>query len=214
MYDLERRLADLELRVIGPDRNEHPQPLPQLSLSDRIGRLVLLCEEASRPPTGSANDKSGAKRSALHDEFVKIDSLLKELDMSATAGPTRAAANSNSVAFRKLEILARKESLKRDMELLAKIRDLTSVGSKTSGHDISGADRVVSCPIISSERYNFPSDAQATERLQKLCLRAAMLNDRSVALSQRADSIFNLYASVVRSLSEKIVLVEEQVALS
>ncbi|EJK76947.1 hypothetical protein THAOC_01261 [Thalassiosira oceanica] len=212
MDNAERRLADLEHRVIGPDRNKCPQ-LPQLSLSDRIDELVLSCEEASRPPPGSTNDKSGAKRSALHDEFGRIGCLLKELDISATAGPTRATANSNSVAFRRLEILAQKESLKRDIELLAKIRDLASVGSKISGDYNSGTERVASCLIVSSERYNFPSDSQATERLQKLCLGVAKLNDRSVALSQRADSVLNLYASVARSLSEKIVLVEEQVVL-
>ena len=207
MDNAERRLAELEHRVIGP----YPQ-LP--SLSDRLDKIVLSCEEANRAPPGSTtNDKSGAKRSALHDEFGRIDSLLKELDMSATAGPTRATANSTSIAFRRLEILAQKESLKRDMELLATIRDLTNLGSKTSGDHVNGTDRAASCLIISSERYNFPSDAQATERLENLCVRVAKLNDRSVALSQRADSVLNLYASVARSLSEKIVLVEEQVAL-
>jgi len=117
------------------------------------------------------------------------------------------------MVFRRMEVLASSDSMKRDMDLLARIRDLTLIGTKTSAAGGTGGDgsKVVNCPIISSERYNLPSDPEAAERLERLCFRVAKLNQRSAMVSQCADGMLDSYGKIMMALSEKMVLAEEQI---
>ncbi len=103
--------------------------------------------------------------------------------------------------------------MKRDMDLLSRIRELTMIGVKVTDSNKSSNDEsnVVNCPIIASERYNLPSDPEAKERLERLCFRVAELHKRSVAVSIRADRMLDCYGDVMMALSEKIVLAEEQI---
>lgn len=122
-----------------------------------------------------------------------------------------------------MEILASSDTMKRDMDLLARIRDLTRIGAKggalsdgSSWDDgsLSSSKGVVNCPIVSSEKYNLPSDPEAAERLERLCFRAAKLNQRTAVASQRADGMLNSYGTIMMALSEKMVLAEEQIMAS
>lgn len=115
--------------------------------------------------------------------------------------------------------------MKRDMDLLAHVRDLTSIGTRTdvasgakaaiiavnSPSSAAAASRVVNCPIISSERYNFPSDPMAVQKLDAICLRVAELIERTAMASQRADVMLKSYGNIMMALSEKMVLAEEQI---
>lgn len=117
------------------------------------------------------------------------------------------------MVYRRMEVLASSESMKKDMKLLSRIRELTAIGTKEVAGQTATilADNVVNCPIISSERYNFPSDPEAIERLEKLCLRAAKLNQGTIIASKRVDEMVNSYGKVMVALSEKLVLAEEQI---
>ncbi|KAL7537518.1 hypothetical protein ACHAWF_005790 [Thalassiosira exigua] len=223
LEQMESRLAELELKIGGAAFASSREAGTALDVNSRLDKLMRLDSDrrpppsslssAGKPPTAA---KAGSKRLALHEEFRTIDRLLSELAMSPVAGPTAAAgANSNApMVFRRLEILASAESLKRDMDLLAKIRDLTLIGTKATvpggvGHVSESS--IVNCPIVSSERYNLPSDPEAAERLDRLRFRVAKLNQRTAMVSKRADEMINTYGNIMMALSEKMVLAEEQI---
>lgn len=127
--------------------------------------------------------------------------------MSPLAGPSVTGANNAPLLFRMQQVLASCESMKRDMELLAKIRDLTSIGRKASE---SNESKVIDCPIVSSDRYNMTSDPDVIETLDSICFRAASLNKRAAVISHRTDLLLNSYSQIISALAEKIVLVKEQ----
>lgn len=128
--------------------------------------------------------------------------------MSPLSGPSGTNNNNTPLLFRRQQVLASCQSIKRDMELLARIRDLTSIGRKAS--EISES-KVVDCPIVSSDRYNITSDPDAVERLDSICFRAASLNKRAAVISHRTDQLLNSYSQIMGALAEKIVLAKEQI---
>jgi len=101
--------------------------------------------------------------------------------------------------------------MKRDMEVLSRIRELTMIGVKVTNDTNKSESNVVNCPIIASDRYNLPSDPEAKERLERLCFRVAEVHKRSTAVSIRADRMLDSYGQVMMALSEKMVLAEEQI---
>ena len=87
-------------------------------------------------------------------------------------------------------------------------RTTTAPDGSSSSLSSSG---VVNCPIVSSARYDLPSDPDVVDRLDRLCYRVASLSGRVVIATRRADDILNSYGRIVIALSEKMVLAEEQV---
>ena len=150
---------------------------------------------------------TSSKRGALHDDFLAINKLLLELDISSIAGPTANADEDDApLVYRRYEILANAESMRRDMEILARIRNLVAIGTKAGG-----AGEAANCPIVTTSRYDISNDPDAIDRLDRLCYRVANLSGRAVDASRRADNMLNSYGKIVMALSEKMVLAEEQV---
>lgn len=217
LEQLELRLAALELRI---GTSLLSSPSHQDDVASRLDNLLRI-EANRRPPapsTAKASDASlDTKRATLHQEFRTIDRLLSELAMSPLAGPAASVGgNANApLLFRRQEILASSNSMKQDMELLSRIRELTMIGVKVNDSNkyksSNNESNVVNCPIIASERYNLPSDPEAKERLERLCFRVAELHKRSAAVSIRADRMLDSYGQIMMALSEKIVLAEEQI---
>jgi len=186
---MELRLADLERRLYAVDTDADVA-----DISSRIDGLMR-----------SALSTSSSKRGALHDDSRAINKLLLELDMSSIAGPTATADEDDApMVYRRLEVLANAESMRRDMEILARIRDLVAIGTK------AGAGEVANCPIVTSSRYDISNDSETIDRLDRLCYRVANLSGRVLNASRRADDMLNLYGKIVMALSEKLVLAEEQ----
>jgi hypothetical protein len=249
---IESRLAELEIKILGaqPVINTNDRDistrLDKLMRSVSTSTAAVAAAAHDKKSTSSSSstvsNNSAAlltKRSALHEEYRTIDRLLSELDISPTAGPTATATaaitaastgggsgegsmNSSALLFRRMEILASYETMKRDMDLLAQIRDLTSIGSKSDTLDLVGertstaassssSSRVVNCPIISSERYNLPSNPETIQQLDAICLRVARIIERCTMTSHRADCMLQSYGAIMMALSEKMVLVEEQI---
>ena len=210
---IESRLAALELKVVGPASSSSSSA----DVTSRIDRLMrstagtTSSDDTTNKLSSDAKAKAESKRLALREEYRTIDRLLSELEISPTVGPTESASSGNNapMVFRRMEVLASADYLKRDMELLARIRDLTAIGTKVSA--VGTPSDVVNCPIITSERYNLPLEPEAAERLEGLCFRVAKLNQRTAILSQRVDKMVNSYGKVMSALSEKMVLAEEQI---
>jgi hypothetical protein len=249
---IESRLAELEIKILGaqPVINTNDRDIStrldklmrSVSTSTAAAAAAAAHDKQSSFPSSSTmsninTDMLISQRSALHEDYRTIDRLLSELDISPTAGPTATATNTaaatgggggegsmNSFAllFRQMEILASYETMKRDMDLLAQIRDLTSIGSKSDTLDLVGertstatssssSSRVVNCPIISSERYNLPSNPETIQQLDAICLRVARIIERCTMTSHRADCMLQSYGAIMMALSEKMVLMEEQI---
>lgn len=201
--DLESRISQLESKL-GISLSQPDEKLtPGSDISSLLDKFIR-SEIERRPP--EASDSS--KRLALHEDFRAIDRLLGELDMSPIAGPTAAGMNNTPLLFRRQEVLASCESMKKDMEILAQIRDLTSIGTKAAENSES---KIVHCPIVSSDKYNAASDPIAIERLDNICFSAANLNKRAAVISNRTDQLLNSYSQVMSALAEKIVLAKEQI---
>lgn len=245
---IESRLAELELKVLGTEHliSTNANGIDG-DISSRLDKLMrsaptpAAVAAAARGKTSSTSSSSSTttsitnseallskQRSALHEDYRVIDRLLSELDISPTAGPTATASvggdsniNTSPLICRRMEILASCETMKRDMDLLAQIRDLTAIGTKADivsgdggiGSTTSSASssRVVNCPIISSERYNLSSNPEAIQQLESICLRVARVIERCAMASQRADGMLDAYGKIMMALSEKMVLAEEQI---
>lgn len=222
LEQMESRLAELELKLLGAPFSS---PLStNVDVSSRLAKLMRVVTDR-RPPAPVTPPRSGAdaakradsRRAVLHEEFRTIDRLLSELDASPLAGPSAAAGAGGTVApplgYRRMEVLASAGAMKRDMDLLGRVRDLTSIGTKDTVAGTGSVDgsKVVNCPIVTSERYDLPSDPEAAERLERLCFRLARLNQRTAVASRCADEMLNSYGKIMMALSEKMVLAEEQI---
>ena len=177
----------------------------------RLADLELVADVSSRLDglMRSALSTSSSKRGALHDDFRAINKLLLELDISSIAGPTANADEDDApMVYRRYEILANAESMRRDMEILARIRDLVAIGTKAGAGGIT--TEVANCPIVTTSRYDISNDPDAIDRLDRLCYRVANLSERAVDASRRADNMLYSYGKIVMALSEKMVLAEEQ----
>lgn len=216
---LDLRLARLELEfgtslAATGTNTSHGQVASGTDALSRIDALIRSKTERRppAPPSARVSDATTeSKRVALHEDFRTVDRLLSELAISPLAGPTASGGSANApLIFRRMEVLASSESMKRDMELLARIRDLTNIGTKTTEKGSDSESKVANCPVVSSDKFNLSSDPEALERLEKLCFRIANISKRSATVSQRADEMLSTYSEVMRALSEKIVLAEEQ----
>ena len=213
---LESRLAELELKLLGVASPESCTS-SSADVTTRLDKLLQSATSTSAPPniTDDKSKTDSSKREALHNEYRTIDKLLSDLSISPISGPTESASTNNNapMVYRRLEVLSSAESMKTDMELLTKIRDLTSIGRKETANSTAAVseDNIVNCSIISSERYNQSSDPEVIDRLDRLCYRVAMLNQRAVSAAQKVDNMVNSYGTVMSALNEKMVLAEEQI---
>jgi hypothetical protein len=222
---MESRVLELELKLAGgatpPVAGVGGLTTTKNDVSSRLDALMR--SMSSAPPSSSsstvaAGGRANAKRAALHEDFRAIDRLMSELDVSPVSSPTAAAGGGGDnsaapMAYRRMEVLANAESMRRDMEMMARIRDLVAIGTRAAATDgsPSSSSGVVNCPIVTSGRYDLPSDPDAIERLDALCYRAANLCGRVAAASRRADNMLSSYGGIVMALSEKMVLAEEQI---
>ncbi|KAL7477828.1 hypothetical protein ACHAW6_003621 [Cyclotella cf. meneghiniana] len=214
---LESRLRDLELKLGTSLQDSTIQRAHSGNLSSSADFKSVLDkfirrETERRPPVPSSSRASDAtdasKRLSLHEDFRAIDRLLEDLDLGPLVGPTMTGGTNAPLLFRRMEVLACCESIKRDLLLLARIRELTSVGRKSSEINES---KVVDCPIVSSDKYSIAVNQDAVQRLEAICFRAANLSKRTALISNRTDQLLTSYSKVMEALDEKIVLAREQI---
>ena len=144
--------------------------------------------------------------------------------------------------YRRQEVLASAESLKVGMERLGEMRSLLDSvatssasaaaqvaaargGSRTSGAAAAAAKsrgsserckpstaNYANSSLITSDRYEYAADADSTRRLQDVSVQAADINARAVSVATRLDNLISQYHRVMTLLSEKCVLVDEEIS--
>lgn len=74
------------------------------------------------------------------------------------------------------------------------------------------AANFVNSSLITSDRYEYAADADSTRRLQDVSVQAADINARAVSVATRLDNLISQYHQVMTLLSEKCVLVDEELS--
>jgi len=67
--------------------------------------------------------------------------------------------------------------------------------------------------LITSDRYEYAADAYEMRRLQDVSVQAADINARAVSVATRVDNLISQYHRVMTLLSEKCVLVDEELSV-
>ena len=138
--------------------------------------------------------------------------------------------------YRRQEVLASAEALKIGMDRLGEIRGLLdsvttssasaaaqvaaarSGGPPKTGQGGSSAQSkstadFANSSLITSDRYEYAADADAMRRLQDVSVQAADINARAVGVATRVDNLISQYHRVMTLLSEKCVLVDEELSV-
>ena len=143
--------------------------------------------------------------------------------------------------YRRQEVLASAESLKVGMERLGEMRSLLDSvatssasaaaqvaaargGSRTSGAAAAAGrgssergkpstTNFANSSLITSDRYEYAADADSMRRLQDVSVQAADINARAVSVATRVDNLISQYHRVMTLLSEKCVLVDEELSV-
>lgn len=176
-------------------------------------------------------------------DFAKIDRLMAELDAGSVlshqgtaglvSGPSAAQQPLTApLLYRRQEVLASAEALKIGMDRLGEIRDLldsvtTSSAAQVAAARSGGPAKTAGGPsaqskstadfanssLITSDRYEYAADADAMRRLQDVSVQAADINARSVSVAIRVDNLISQYHRIMTLLSEKCVLVDEELSV-
>jgi len=166
-------------------------------------------------------DSTRALSSKDHNlNMDKCNALARELDPSGLLLATNVASGSHSntvpYIFRRQEILARSQELKRCLEQLGEIRNLLLISNPSLAKQLNdnnnnklSIEHVVSAPIVSSPSFSFASDSVIKQRLD--CVTSTMLamNERVEILTQKSESFIEQYYKIMAAVSEKMVLLEE-----
>jgi hypothetical protein len=142
--------------------------------------------------------------SQFRDICLESEKLMKELD------PGMALTHqSQPLLYRRQEILASSESLKRDMDELRNILHLL-LTSQPAHTDHLREEQVTQAPIITA-----PSISHEDERrLDALRLLLLDITARSEKLVSSMDNMLECYHTVVTAASEKFVLADETISHS
>ena len=195
----------------------------------------------SRSSVASASSVTGLEDFAEIDRLMAELDAGSVLSHQGTAGlvsgPSAAQQPLTApLLYRRQEVLASAEALKIGMDRLGEIRDLLdSVTSSSasaaaqvaaarsggppktgqggpSAQSKSTAD-FANSSLITSDRYEYAADADAMRRLQDVSVQAADINVRAGSVATRVDNLISQYHRVMTLLSEKCVLVDEEVSV-
>lgn len=188
---MEARLRSLEATLSVNSESSDAQQV----VSSRIHALEAKLDSLANNSHGDTTLKQ------LWDES---DKLLRELDPgSALTHQQQIAA---PILYRRQEVLASAESLRRNMGQLMEILTLAAIGQpQIIGDQPLSEMQVIKAPILGVAP---PSKAEE-ERLQRLEVSLQEMLDRMQSFAARLDKLVAGYHALVSAVSEKIVLADE-----
>jgi hypothetical protein len=146
---------------------------------------------------------------AFRESCAESDKLLEELD-AGTALTHQTTVSSTPLYYRRQEVLSSADDLKKDLEYLSQMLTLLMVSQapREEGQQPLREDEVTNAPIV-----NIPPVSREDEkRLDLLHANIAELQAKTVGLSNRVDALLKLYASLISTASEKLVLADEEIS--
>mmetsp|Transcript_12675 Transcript_12675/g.23013 ORF Transcript_12675/g.23013 Transcript_12675/m.23013 type:complete len:194 (+) Transcript_12675:35-616(+) len=141
--------------------------------------------------------------SSLHVTWDESDRLLKDLHPGSNLTYQQPSKN-YPILFRRKEVLAASDSLKADMDQLSTILNLILIAQKQTD-SILREEQVTQAPILTSVSIS----EEHERRLDKVAIQISDVNRQVQDVAHRIDSLVECYHSVMTSISEKMVAVDE-----
>ncbi|KAL7565020.1 hypothetical protein ACA910_020732 [Epithemia clementina (nom. ined.)] len=172
-----------------------------------------------------ASSKSSSHRDALEGHWKDIHQYLQDLD------PGSALTHQQSIAspfmYRRQEVLASADDLKRNMQYVSDILNLLLIGqnlpSSTSGSGGSSSSKSVPSPTdlitemhVTKAPILMTAPALSREKQEELIAleeKLQSLRDRVDSSASKLDRLLTAYQKVVSTVSEKLVLMDEEIRL-
>mmetsp|Transcript_26108 Transcript_26108/g.31602 ORF Transcript_26108/g.31602 Transcript_26108/m.31602 type:complete len:250 (-) Transcript_26108:37-786(-) len=229
LSSVESRLSSIE-RLLGIETLATSSPQQQHDIDSRLSSLLLLLSNntnISNTPSSSTTSAtvSAATIKNLNDELAECDKLEDELNPGSILSHQVACSAPGStfgvpLLYRRQEVLSSADAIKTYSKQLSQIRDLLLISSPTQPQPNSTTTSSITrnddnrdytkAPIVSSEWYEYANDATAQKRLHDVASRAESLKGRTEGMAVRVDALLNCYHRVVAAVSEKMVLVDEE----
>lgn len=192
-----------------------PKPSIDASLEARLQNL-----EASLGISRAKEEESAAKDiearltalelklkaktpSSLHATWDESDRLLKDLHPGPNLTYQQPAKN-YPILFRRKEVLASADTIKSDMDQLSTILNLLLISQKQTDSPIR-EEQVTQAPILTSVTIS----EEEERRLEAVRLQVGDINRQLLDMANRIDSLVEAYHTVMTSVSEKMVEVDE-----
>lgn len=134
------------------------------------------------------------------------DELLRELHPQAALTYQEPSTRNDPIYYRKQQVLASVDDLKRDFAVLNRIMNLLLISQPASKLT---EEQVTQAPILVSTTTNNPDDQV---RLEKLLVDIHHTRRQAMDMTRRVDSLIQTYHVVVASLSERMLLLHQKIA--
>ena len=189
-HSIESRIVALEATL-----GLLPKKGDEVSDVDDLGTRVAQLEEKYK----------SLAPSSLNNLWEESDGLIKDLHpgSSLTYQQPLTTRNNYPVIYRKQQVLASSKSLQRDMDYLTNIVNLLLISQ--SGGGVS-EETVMQAPILASVQVT----PEQEKRLDTLRLQTADAQNKTEELAQRMDSLVRTYQTILTSLSERMLQLEQK----
>ena len=141
--------------------------------------------------------------SQFRDTWQESDKLFRELDPGIAL-----THQQQPLLYRRQEILASADTMKRDMDELRKILHLLLTSQPSTSGPLR-EDQVTQAPIITGASIS----TEGERRLDALRLSLVDLNTRTTQLVGKMDNMLECYHAIISAASEKCVLADEAIGL-
>ena len=216
---LEARIAALEALLLGTGQSidDSQRSTTSSSLNDPSAILTDINASISRLVDKT---KSKIPQSTLED-ILENERLERELHPGpylthqSFLGAKSLSDYNKPLLYQREEILASSKQFQNSLDQLGKIQELVSL-SVTSSSNIGAKGSVAStrdytnAPIIASDRYAFCIDAHVQDRMGDVTHKVTELLQRADKIAYRVDSLVGRYHKIMSVVSEKIVLLDEE----
>jgi hypothetical protein len=138
------------------------------------------------------------------------DALLQELHPQAGLTYQEPSTRNDPILYRRQQVLASADDLKRDFAQLNTIMNLLLIAQSTKK---LSEEHVINAPIITSTTGSSALvDPNSTARLETLRLDIAITCQQTMAMTNRVDSLIQTYHAIVTALSERMLLLNQTFA--
>ena len=196
-------------------RSEKSMESRLLALESSLGLLQFHQSSNEPSPSPSTTDLS-SRLAALENKFKSFstpdtiwsesDALLQDLHPQAGLTYQALSTRNDPVIYRRQQVLASAEDLKRDFAQLNKIMNTLLISQ--SANQLS-EEHVTNAPILLSNT----SSQDDRVRVEKLILEIGRVNQDTLAMSKRVDSLIQTYHVIVAAFSERMLLLQHIVAV-
>jgi hypothetical protein len=146
--------------------------------------------------------------SSLRQTWAESDKLMIELDPKAAL--THQQLFAAPILYRKQELLASAEPFKRDLEQVGDIMKLLLIGQPPITDGDLKEEHVTQAPILTGTPCISEEDQQRMDALQH---QMVDMQTRTAAVANQMDRLLNNYHTLISTVSEKMILADEELRM-